>query len=105
MVACVRPPWAVVAGIGWVSVIFFFARLPQRDQTLAVIFCIERLKRLFGLCFEVVADGHRIGLAPFGEIIVGATGAGAHGAHVDRLGKTQRQFALGILPALPDDDL
>ncbi|CCV07551.1 hypothetical protein MESS2_600007 [Mesorhizobium metallidurans STM 2683] len=90
---------------GTVSDIFFPARLYQSDQPLAVVFRVELLKGFFNLGFEVVADRHGVGLAPFCQIVVGAAGAGAHGAHVDRLGEAQRQFALGVLPAFLDDDL
>src|SRR5439155_21564852 len=97
-----RVAWVIA---GCFSDIFFPASLDQSDQPLAVVFRVEFLVSPLDLGFDVIADRNRIGLAPFGQVVVGAAGAGAHGAHVDRLGEAQRQFALGVLPALLDDDL
>src|SRR5262249_8675140 len=94
--------------VAWVtgcSVIFFAACLHKSDQPLSRVTRIDFLQSLLGFRLEVVADGERISLPPLGEVGVGVAGTGAHGAHVDRFGEAQRQLALGILPALADDDL
>src|SRR5690606_27852449 len=100
-------PVGVPVGVtaGRVSDIVPAACLGERDEALARILRLELGDGLVGLRLEVVADRNRIALAPFGEIIVGAARVGAHRGHVDGLLEAHRQFALGVLPALADDDL
>jgi hypothetical protein len=79
--------------------------LDEGDEPFAVVGRFQFGGGRVGFRLQVVGNRHRIGLAPFGEVVVRLRRAGAHGAHVDRLGEAQRQFPLGARAALLDDDL